>query len=573
MLKLILGIFLLAAPFLALGFYKNKEAGFIRLLFFVLIADSSVFFLSQIFGVFYYVVVASGIFAVDVCMLIWILKTEKENFVFKIPWVLLAVILISFLSLWQVHYNYTGKFNMVNDKLFEYHQAENMKYEYPYFSDEWYAVALAKEAIRTHSLPVTNPFDRSFFMNPELFFHSFVAGIMVLLDLDPLTKYIALSIFANTLILVLVYMLLRINKVSRLSSAVSSVLILYITSASNLPGIWNFLPVTAGIIFSLLGLCFISLNYIKLSFFAFLPVLLFYPPLFIFYGVALAAQKKDLNWLKILPIIATVGIVSYFLFLATPAETFLHYIFSNIFYNSFTGPFYPRFNFYDVIPLPVIVLACFGLIYVYKNKKWLFYQLVLGISLWVFYAFSLQRIIIGYERVLYLTGILACITAGFGQDAINSRKIVKLAQIAGLAVFVFIIPFYTQREAWRGLILTNPEILADSIPMAPANNYLTQEDLRVFSGIKEQKFFSMPWKGAVIGVATDNFPVLTKGGTITMGSKNPALYQQFIKAGCAEKEKIVKEREVKYIYSAPFSCPGFLEQDKSSEGFILYKYD
>ncbi|OGZ78311.1 MAG: hypothetical protein A2358_00915 [Candidatus Staskawiczbacteria bacterium RIFOXYB1_FULL_37_44] len=210
----------------------------------------------------------------------------------KADWVFFAVAIISVLTLYQVHYNYSGEYGMVNDRLFQYRQAKNMQYVYPYFSDEWYAVSLVKESINSHSLPLKNPFDNSFFPNLEIFFHSFIAEIMLLFKLDPLTQYAVLSIFFNALIIVLAYLLLRINNVSKFSSAAASLSILYIASSSNLPGIWNLLPFTMGIILFLIGGCFFAEKNIKMTMLSFLFGALFYPPLIIFFTLPLLFNPR-----------------------------------------------------------------------------------------------------------------------------------------------------------------------------------------------------------------------------------------------------------------------------------------
>ena len=616
MIKFIVGIFLLIAPFSLVGFFKDKKRGFIYVLFFLIVFHTLLAVFTQLFGIFYYEVI---LWANLICVLAilanqifsaarplqWGFPSPRKNLLARIDWVILLVAIISVATLYQVHYNYTGKFNTANDVLFQYHEAKNMQYIYPYFSDEWYAVSLVKESINNHSLPLKNPFDNSFFLNPEMFFHSFIAETMLFLGLDPLTQYTALSIFMNALIILLAYLFLRLSNVSKPAAAIASLSILYITSASNLPGIWNLIPVTIGVILSLLGFCFLSAEdlarsdcaillrsrsgQLLLALLAGVFVLLFYPPLIIFYLIGFLVylfnlpkmKDKIFAWVKYAIFLFSAALIFYIVLMISPLSGALTYILSNLFYHSYTGDFMPQFSFYYIIPWPVILLAIFGLYHVFKNKNWLFYQFILGIVFWVFYAFSNFRIIIGYERVVFFTSILVVLISGFGIEEIKKylslkfekiKPVFKYIEAGAVIIFLFFIPFYTQGETWRKLILRNNLIQADSIPMAPANNYLTDEDFRIFKDIKHKKFFSIPWKGTVIGIATDNYPVVTKGGTITMDPKNPIIYQQFMSFDCNKKLQIAKEKNIDYIYSTAFLCDNFQKLDESNEGFILYKF-
>src|SRR3989344_3558004 len=259
MVQLTLGIILLAAPFLLLTIFQDKKKGAVYILFSLLLFHTALAFLTQALGVFYYNIVISATVLADVfVLLIW--RGHRKNLTIKasaVDWVLILIVIISFLSLYQVHYNYTGKVNFATDQTVAYHEVKNMKYVYPYFSDEWYAVLFIENSIDSHALPLTG-FGGEYFLNIEMFFHSLVSEIMLILALDPLTQYTLISIFANILIVALGYIFLRINNVSKLSAGVASLFILYIASGANLPGIWNFIPLHLGIIFCLIGFCFLS---------------------------------------------------------------------------------------------------------------------------------------------------------------------------------------------------------------------------------------------------------------------------------------------------------------------------
>ena len=61
--------------------------------------------------------------------------------------------------------------------------------------------------------------------------------------------------------------------------------------------------------------------------------------------------------------------VFYILLMISPLANITSYIFSRIFFVSFTAPYMPQIYFYNIMPVPAILLAIFGLYYAYKNKK------------------------------------------------------------------------------------------------------------------------------------------------------------------------------------------------------------
>jgi len=572
MLILFVGLILLAAPFLIVGLFSDKKTGFIYVLFFLLLFQTILGLLTQFLGIFYYWVIVACTLVADLSLLVFFRKKIVLNFK-NIDWIVLFVVVVSILSLYQVHYNYTGKISLATDQTVSYHDVKNNSYTYPYFSDEWYAVSLIKGSINSHSLPLLNTLNNKFFLNLELFFHSLIAEIMLILGLDPLLQYTFLSIFFNTLIILLIYLFLRLNNISKLASAISSLLALYITCGANLPGLWHLIPLNSGILFFLLGLCFMQIKDIKTTIVSFILASLFYPPLIPFYFIGLLVflfpkikiSKKQLLLIFIIP-------VTYVLLMVSPLAKTTSYILSRIFFISLVAPSIPQFHFYNVIPIPAIFLAILGLYFIYKNKKWvLLSELVLCFVFWFFYSFGTGRFFAEYERVVIFASIIVVIISGFGFKQLEQKytKNFKIIEILVLIGFLILIPIYTKGENWKKLVSVYPVNGAVFYPKSPANNYLTQSDLRIFKDIKSKKFLSIPWKGTVIGVATDNYPVLTKEGTISIGSAN--ILNDFLKGNCVDKTKLVKKYRLDYIYVYKFNCPEFEKIDESQEGFVLYK--
>ena len=597
MIVLISGLILLSIPFVLIDLFSDKKRGFIYILFFSLLFQTILAVLSQSFGIFYYWVVSGFTILADIVALFiyFRIKNKSGNFSisFKISdWVLLAVVLMSLLALYQVHYNYTGLISTATDTTQAYHQERNMVYPYPYFSDEWYAVSLIQGATGNHSLPVKNVLNNTFFPNLELFFHSLIAELMLILGFSPLLQYTALSIFINALIILSVYLFLRISGISKLTSGVSSLFLLYITSGATLPGLWHLIPFNLGILFFILSLCFMNFQDRKLVFLSVILASLFYPPLIPFYFMGLAVfllstartPPKQLfkNVFKYLFLFLLISLIVYIALVFSPLEKYVKYILSRIFFISFTYPFLPQLNFYDIIPWPAIILAIFGVYYIYKNKKWvLLSELILGAVYWILYTQSTYRFFAEYERISIFTSILAVVISGFGFFLIGNYIKSKFkthgykwfiaVELLIFIIFVLMVPSYTSLGSWKKNTAINPSTGLVIYPKSPANTYLTQEDIKIFQGIEEKKFLSIPWKGTVIGVATNNYPVLTKQGTISIGSDY--ILNDFLKADCKNKIQIANKLRLDYIYLYSFNCPEFKKISESSGGLILYSVE
>ncbi len=572
-MKLLIGIILLFLPFLLIRKFKDKRKGFLSTLFLVITSQFLLALISQFLGFFNYPVVlaANLLFAASSLLIAGFpKKLKRPDFVF------LIVLVISFICLFSVHYNYTGDVTMADRSV---KKVKDMNYPYPYFADEWYAVALIDYSLESGKAPEINPYTKEPFLNMEMPFHSFLAGIFLLLGLDPLTQYALLTIFFNLLIISLIYFFLRLNKLKKLTSAIAALFALYIINGNNLPGIWNLMPLNLGILSLLIGFSFIALNEKKMAALSSLLVFLFYPPLLPSYLLGLLFFSRKALALALGIAIFISGAFFFLVQGFLPGGAF-NYLFNKVYHSAFASGI-PEFSIYHIVPLLVIPLAAIAVPYLVKKKRWLSVQIGAGLFFWVFYSFSTKRIFLEYERLVFYVSILLVIASGFGLQRLIlylkkeietdiSRK-VKYSQIAVIAIFFLFSFFYTQLNSlgWDSLVLVDEESGQIFSPAAPANNYLTREDLRIFEEIEGKRFLSIPWKGTVIGTVTGNYPLITKGGTITVGSGR---YPSFMGSGCRKKKEKAKKWSLDYVYSFPFQCEGFKEIKKSDEGLVLYEF-
>lgn len=579
------GILLLLSPFLLLHRFENKRIGFCYILSFLIALHLFVAIITQMLHIFTYsVILTTNI----VIFLIIVTKSNIKKLFLKVDWILIAIIGISCISLFSVHYNYSGKYTIATNP--SYQEAEHMSYPYPYFSDEWYSIAFIKDAINFYSLPIRNPLtpEREFFINLEAPFHSFLATILLLLHLDPLTQYTVLTIVFGLLIVVVIYLLL-VCSIDRLPAAIASISTLYITNGANLPGIWNLRPLNIGMLAMVLGFIFLSDKKMKMATFMGFVAFLFYPPLFIFYTVAIlffAFLSKELTQQERMQTIlyyflfagvAGIVVAAFAFFGRSEAIAFFEIALSKIFYPTPISDFIPKFTIYNIVPIPILLLALLGIIPMIK-KPWLLSTVCIGITYWILYSFTTFRFIIEYARVVFVTALLIIIVSGFGLSylldilkkyySFKKGNIFSYVQIGILLVFLVLSFNYTKRNNWQKLVLRNIQTNEIFAPAAPANRYLHPDDLQLFEHIKGKRFSSIPWKGTVIGVATGNYPLVTKPGTITL---HPEMAPLIRKADCSTLPEALN-MNIAYVYVPNLQCPDFDIVDVSSEGFYLYKF-
>ncbi len=586
MVTFIVGLLLFLAPFLLVCLWSDRRLGFVSILFLWLGGEALLAIMLQSVHWFAFwplflcqAAVAAG------C--IWLFWKKRPMVPSKPDFFLLFVLLVSILSLIQVHYYYSGKFNIATDQVVGYHDATGMRYSYPYFSDEWDAISLIQYSIDTHSLPLVNPLNGEPFVNFALPFYSFLAGCMLLLGLSPVTSFTAFALGAGVLLVVLAYLFISLSGLKSSIAAITALSVLFIASGSNLPGLWYLLPVQLGVLFYLIGLCFMTAGKTRWANAAGAALACSYPPLIVFYGLSLFVyllqDKTAWNWKKVVILFSgLVGVILLLgvLLLFSPLASLLMF---KLVHLSFTAPYMPQYVFYQIIPVWCLFLLAIGIDKVMERQRWLMVSMVLGASFWVLYVNGQYRMIIEYERVVFITAILLILASAWGLDRLFSyvedhfekTRYPLSRYLAGGAMLLFVlqIPWYTAGMQWQSFSLVNPQTKDIQAPKAPANTYLVADDLKLFSGISGKYFLSVPWKGLVVGTATKNYPVLAKEGTLSVG--DPAMLFNFMNGNCQQKTAMAKRWKLDYIYLLDFwettPCPGFAFVGENGEGFRLFK--
>ena len=370
MIKTLIGLILLLLPFLLLNRFKDKTKGFFYILFWLISLILSVSIFTQAIHLFRYPLILLFFIFLDIAILAYYYKKDINLKEFKdnikkinIDWVLVFITIALIIELGSVHFNYSGKITTINEP---FKEVNNARLIYPYYSDEWSAVSLTKYSINSGSLPFANPLQRNiYFPNYEFGFHTFVSGIFLILDLDPLTNYSILSLFFGLLICILVYYVLLFNEVEKITAGISALFVPFIANGVNLPGIWYLLPLTIGIVCLMLGFIFMAFDDKKTSLLMSFLVLIFYPPLFIFYTLGFfGILIKERNKVKVkyflsylLICIFIVIILSASLLFKESYNSLIHSVISKLFYMTFTSNAIPDYSIWKVIPIPILLLS------------------------------------------------------------------------------------------------------------------------------------------------------------------------------------------------------------------------
>lgn len=610
------GTILLIAPFLTLKRFENKKIGFVYITVFVLLTQLIIAISSQALHLFVYPVILTlnliiffislyfnsfGKFSLKDTgsdnlfndhLLVQALKKLLINLATvlkKGDLILIFIALITFTSLWLVHYRYQGAYT-TQPSLNIVKTESPLNYPYPYFSDEWYAVLFIKDAISNQSLPTNHPIWHTPFVNLEAPFHSFLAEIVLLLRLDPLTDYINLSIFFNGLIIILIYLLLVFNKIRVLPAALASLSALYIANASNLPGLWTLLPLSLGLLCLLLTMIFYTLDKYQLLIISSFLTLIFYPPLVIFNSILIVFKLISKSTVKnrlqlityyLITVVLAAAFISFLFFLSKNSYVnFTEYIGNKLFYAAFETNYLSSFPIYYVLPIPILLLSCLGFYNLFQVQKSFLVLLIVTLVFWVVYSFTEYRVIIDFPRLVITSAIFFIIAAGFGLNYLSNffNKIANfkngnLLISTQILILFLILPFTLwamSSNQWEHFTYKKVDDTKTQSVFPLPNKYLHQDDVKIFSSLKNQRFLSIPWKGTVIAAATTNLPVVIKNGTIASDYK---YYINFYNGSCQDKLAMVKNYKIEYIYFPDFNCPGFKTLGKSSEGFVLYKAD
>ncbi|MFA7193964.1 MAG: hypothetical protein WC087_03555 [Candidatus Paceibacterota bacterium] len=581
-------ILLILVPLVWISRFKDYRFGAVSTISAMIVAHTTIALFSQFFGIFSFKFLLTVHSLIAILSLVYNSKIilnffkEKspENCFKKIPWVFIVTILIIGFQFYLVHSGYTGKINTYTSVV----NVENFNPNQPYFSDEWIAVGMSEKVIETKSLPFTNFLNEKTFQNFLFVFHSLIAEIDLLFDLDLLNDYSIISITFALILITFIYVLLRSFGISVLVSALSIFFISYLPNASNLPLLWYLLPWNIGFIFFIGYFIAMQKHYLKTAFALNFATMIFYPPLvllalpsFIFASFELEGIKKRIRFLSVYIGIILVGLISAITFISFSNEysfskvalTVYNYIFRPL--NSFLGA-PPLFIIWQVLPWFITPFAFWGLWKIRRKIKYISVPVFIGLIMWFLYSINLQTFLMDYHRTVAMTAILMLIISAFALEDLKiilekkfpslASKTLKNYSLILLAIIFFSLSFsFTQREPWKNFKTLNYE------PAPPANHYLIEDDIKLFSNITNEKFLAPPWKGLVLAVATKNLPVVSKPSTLTMNLVN---YDQFLRLDCAGKNKIIDKLKIKYLYIPKSKCENFEILGTSSEGLSLY---
>lgn len=588
-----LGFCLLVVPFVAIVCFKSLLRGFLTIFILSACFHLLVALVTQSLGVFSY---SYTIFAATLWALGWVGVFLYKGTPFKIslklsiPIAVTFVIVVSFLV--SIHYFYYGVVDsgITSSNI---HVVKNSSYTYPFYSDEWSAIALINYSMESGSLPFVNPLNHNIpIINFLAGFHSLVSQIILVLNFDALTQYVWITIANGILTCCFVFLIVRNLGLRLYSAIISSLTLLFVTNSGNLAGIIYFIPYSLSLNFLLASLLGHLLKDRLITTVGLLLSLAIYPPMIVFAVPILVVSWREKNLVK--PgdhkTIWIWGVVVV-LFLLTIVYGIKDFTFMDVVKKFFfylvreSGEGTVSFKLWYVIPVFFLPFVFIGLFEILRKKVYiLVYPVFVGVLYWMSYCLYDKVFLIEYTRIVSITSIFLILVGAFGVHAAIRylegeysyfraglpRRILK---ILIFTFFIFCTFLSSRLNLWHKLVL---EVqgkgggVSHYIPSPPVTRYLSDADLNAFRGIRDQVFISPRWKGLVVGVATHNFPLESKSSTIT----NKILtYNDFINSNCSKKNEYARRYRIDYVYSTSFSCESFTKVIIGDSGLTLYKVD
>lgn len=614
MLYTSIGLIVCLIPFILVRLYKNKIKGFLTIFTSLAAIHLLLALITQALHVFTYniLLLVHGLVALySIYIYKKVLKgrdayldesksnadsdigLQKDKKIYKgilKYWFVLVIISLGLFLLYSIRFNYSG----VVDTAIGLKYVSNSSYTYPQYSDEWIGSSLVSYSIREKRLPLVNPLNNNEpFINFLLASHSLFGEIILIFNLNPLTQYVYLAILNGLLIALAIYIILRLLLVRGAFAVLAALSIFLITNSGNLPSIWYILPYTVSLTFFLFGIA----GFLAKSRFAYLTSvivsLVLYPPNIIFIAPFLVAvsygKKLDLEKIKFLALrIVIILIIAFGVLAAVASQSFS------------LGEMYERalsfviresldagkvsYKFWNIIPVFLLPFICVGFYESFVNKKrFILVPVIVGISFWIIYGFTRTVFLMEPSRIIVITSILLVLISGIGMEksysklndlvGLNSEPFVLF--IVKLCVCIFFLSwilYLPKLSLWHKLpmIVLVGESEQLLVPSPPLTRYLNQEDIELFSEYKGKRFISNSWKGLVVGVATQNYPLESKSSTLT---NRIMRYQSFMNGDCAYKVAQARKFRVDLVYSSPFDCSdNFIFKGSSSEGFNLYEF-
>lgn len=586
-------IFIITA--VTLGFFcKDRITGIATSALGTIAVLTGVTLLLQVFGVFTRTALVGTV--IGILCIAWFIIVRYRSQMNVLPmrsWQRIAAIVLAIgivgYQFYAVHFSYTG---IANTILGETYVTESA-YPYPLFSDEWIAVAVADTAIETQSLPFTHPFTGAPYQNFLFTFHSFIAGVGLLLGGSLATVYVWLGILVSTVTVALFFVFWRTVGVSFGLSILGVLLVPYVVGGSNLPMLWYLLPWNMGFLLMLVAFILFAKKQLHVALVALGVSVAMYPPFIVLAipilvgatrGYVVSIQKRIWLTLGLFTIVAPLAFIVATTLVAdvpfaTAASRFFEILIRPL--NSAFGTV-PTFLPWHVLPYLVVPFAVYGCWIADRTLRCVVFPTIFGALVWAVNPLTDTTFFIDYHRVVAVTALLALLLSVVGMqrawDTVQ-RRYVSLRHAAippvfvasVLIIFLVLTPSYTNRDGWRNFTSTYYDSLRGFVTEqapAPVNRYVQPDDLRIFSMISGERFLAPGWKGLVLGTLTNNDPVFTKPSTITMKTVR---YTAFLQASCEEKIEMLSAAQVRYVYAEKVNCPGFESLAVSGEGLHLLR--